>query len=172
MTEQPTIDELFGRCEHSAVHLEIRDTYTPEDPVYRDWKSGVVYDPVERLRDWYDLMVNTVARGVRVRRARIVSEPITEFIRHEFETTPALNLPAGEEVRWLPRSRASDLALPGNDFWLFDEKLVRFGLFAGDGTYLGEQLSRDPAVVQLCASAFEAVWERAVDHVDYRPVCA
>lgn len=30
------------------------------------------------------------------------------------------NVKAGEEVRWLPRRQASDLALPGNDFWLFD----------------------------------------------------
>ena len=169
MTEQPTFDELFARCTRSAMHLEMRDMYTPEDPTYLDWKAGVTYDPVERFRDWYDLMVKTAARGVTVRRARIISEPITEFIRHEFETTPLLNIPAGEEVRWLNRRQASDLALPGNDFWVFDDELVRFGYFAGDGTYLGHELSEDPAVVQLCSSAFDAVWNRAVDHNEYRP---
>jgi hypothetical protein len=30
-------------------------------------------------------------------------------------------------------------------------------------------MSSDPAVVQLCAMAFEAVWERAIDHADYQP---
>ncbi len=27
----------------------------------------------------------------------------------------------------------------------------------------------DPAVIKLCAAAFEAVWERAIDHENYRP---
>lgn len=94
---------------------------------------------------------------------------ITDFIRHEYEVTPKLNIPAGEHVRWLPRRHASDLALPGNDFWVFDDQLVRFGDFAGDGTYLAQEIVDDPAVVSFCASAFEAVWKRAIDHKDYHP---
>jgi hypothetical protein len=169
VTERPTFDELFTRCQRSAVHLEMRDMYTPDDPTYLDWQAGVDFDPLERFRDWYDLIVGTVARGVEVRRARVVSEPITEFIRHEYDVTPVLNIPAGERVRWLPRQLASDMLLPGNDFWVFDDRLVRFGYFSGDGTYLGQEMVDDPAVVQLCISAFEAVWERAIDHRDYRP---
>jgi hypothetical protein len=103
------------------------------------------------------------------RRARIVSEPVTPYIRFEYDVTRSMNIAAGEQVRWLPRRRASDLALPGNDFWVFDDRLVRFGHFAGDGTVTGHEMSGDPAVVKLCAAAFEAVWERAVDHEDYRP---
>jgi hypothetical protein len=30
-------------------------------------------------------------------------------------------------------------------------------------------MADDPAVIKLCAAAFEAVWERAIDHKDYRP---
>jgi len=148
VTERPTFDELFARCKRAAVHLEMRDMYTPDDPTYLDWKAGVHVDPVERFRDWYDLIVAAVARGVEVRRARIISEPVTDFIRHEYEVTPDLNIRAGERVRWLPRRLASDLALPGNDFWVFDERLVRFGYFAGDGTYLGHEMVDDPTVVQ------------------------
>ncbi len=80
-----------------------------------------------------------------------------------------MNIAAGEQVRWLPRRRASDLALPGNDFWVFDDRLVRFGHFAGDGTGIGHEMSHDPAVIKLCAAAFEAIWERAIDHKNYRP---
>ncbi|MEU6034693.1 DUF6879 family protein [Actinomadura sp. NPDC047616] len=169
MTERPTFDELFAGCKRSAVHLEMRDMYTPDDPLYLDWKAGVQIDPLREFRDWYDLIMSVVERGVEVRRARIVSEPITDFIRHEYEVTPVLNIPAGERVRWLPRRRASDLALPGNDFWVFDDRLVRFGHFAGDGAYLGQEIVDDPKVVRLCSTAFEAVWERAIDHQDYRP---
>lgn len=169
MIESPTFEELFSACQRSAVHLEMRDMYTPDDKLYLDWKAGLSIDAVERLRDWYDLVSETVARGVEVRRARIVSEPITDFIRHEYEVTPTVNIPAGERVRWLPRRKASDLALPGNDFWVFDDELVRFGYFAGDGTYLGQEIVKDPTVAELCSSAFEAVWERAIDHAHYQP---
>ena len=55
---------------------------------------------------------------------------------------------------------------PGNDFWVFDDRLVRFHHFAGDN-----ELSDDPAVVRLCASAFEAVWGRVLSamRLQYRP---
>lgn len=59
----------------------------------------------------------TAARGVKLRRARIVSEPVSEYIRFEHDGTPQ-NIAAGEDVRWLPRARASALSLPGNDCWV------------------------------------------------------
>ncbi|HEX9540879.1 MAG TPA: hypothetical protein VGA04_22170 [Streptosporangiaceae bacterium] len=108
-------------------------------------------------------------RGVEFRRARVVSEPLADFIRFEYDITEGLNIAAGEQVRWLPRRRASDLCLPGNDFWVFDDRLVRFGYFAGDGEFLEHELSDDPAIVKMCASAFETVWERAISHAEYRP---
>src|SRR5262249_48426685 len=97
------------------------------------------------------------------------SEPISEYIRYEYEMTPGLNVAAGELVKWLPRRQASDLALPGNDFWVFDDRLVRFGHFAGNGDYVGADLTQDSAAVTLCTAAFEAVWERGVEHHDYQP---
>jgi hypothetical protein len=153
----------------SAVHLEMRDEYTPDDPVFIDWQAGIAVEPKERWREWYDLVLVTTARGIRVRRARIVSEPITDFVRYEYELTDGLNIAAGEEVRWLPRRQASDLALPGNDFWLFDSRVVRFGYFAGNGAYLGDEVTEDPTVAKLCGSAFESVWRRAIEHHSYHP---
>jgi hypothetical protein len=169
LTETVPFDDLFSQCRQSAVHLETRDQYTPSDPVYADWLSGADIDPAAAWRDWYDLIHATVVRGVSVRRARVVSEPITDYIRYEYDLTAGLNLAAGEQVRWLPREQASDLLLPGNDFWVFDDRLVRFGHFAGNGEYLRDELTEDPAVVCRCSHAFERVWERAIDHGDYRP---
>ncbi|MGW5245329.1 DUF6879 family protein [Streptomyces sp. NPDC004129] len=39
----------------------------------------------------------------------------------------------------------------------------------GDGDWADppKEFSEDPAVVKLCSDAFEAVWERAVDHEKY-----
>ncbi|MGW3392165.1 DUF6879 family protein [Streptomyces hydrogenans] len=161
----PSFAELLGRCERSAVHLEMRDSYASTDR-FEAWKRGERIDWDDRASWWhpYDQLIgDTVARGVSIRRARIVSEPVTEYIRWEHYVTHA-NVTAGEDVRWLPRRRATDIALPGNDFWLFDGELLRVHHFSGDGAVVEDEITDDPATVKLCASAFEAVWDRAVPH--------
>jgi hypothetical protein len=167
----PTWDELLGGAQHSAVHLEMRDTYAVDgerDRIAR-WRAGHRIDPDDRAswwRPWHSLISETVARGVAVRRARIVSEPVSEYIRYEHSQT-FKNILSGEQVRWLPRRRASDIPLPGNDFWLIDGTLVRWNHFTGDGRSAGGETSDDPAVAKLCASAFDEVWDRAIPHDQY-----
>lgn len=167
----PPFTELLAAARHSAVHLEMRDVYTTTSPRFLAWQAGLREDPSDRAAWWnpfWDAVADAVARGVVIRRSRIVSEPVSEYVRFEYDVTFA-NIVAGEKVRWLPRRKTSDLALPGNDFWLFDDRLVRFGHFAGNGDFIDNELMEDPKVVQLCASAFEAVWGRATPHEQYRP---
>ncbi|MEV6859511.1 DUF6879 family protein [Streptosporangium subroseum] len=169
MSTNPTLDELLRSCERSALHLEMRDHYGSSSPGFQAWRAGVPFDRTDFDAPWANLIKGTVERGVVIRRARIVSEPLSNYIRYEHSATPYANLAGGELVRWLPRQRASDLALPGNDFWLFDERVARFGFHSGDGEATGYEFSEDPAVVKLCATAFETVWERGIDHAEYRP---
>lgn len=168
----PPFRELIAGCTHSAVHLEMRDSYAAdyEKGPFAEWRKGFRHDPADRdswWRPWLDLISETVARGVVVRRARIVSEPVSDYTRFLYDGT-FTNVAAGEQVRWLPRRQASDIALPGNDFWLFDGHLVRWNHFAGDGSSAGQEISEDPAGVELCAEAFEAVWARATPHDQYQ----
>lgn len=165
-----TFAELLASTRHTAVHLEMRDQYAVGDEA-EDFetftRTGVANtDPTRSFwPQWFPLVREAVGRGVVMRRARIVSEPVTDYIRYEHAIT-VLNIEAGERVRWLPRREASDIALPGNDFWLFDDRLVQFNIFTGNGDWAspGKEWSEDPAVVKLCVSAFETVWERADDH--------
>jgi hypothetical protein len=151
-----------------ALHLETRDVYTPSDPLYQDWLAGrPVPDPA--LPEWRDLLRFHVARGVIFRRARIVSEPVSDYIRYEHYITDASNIAGGEDIRWLPRQQVGGLLVPVNDFWVLDDRLVRFGYFAGDGTFIKHELTDDPEIVSTCAKAFEVVWELAMPHADYRP---
>lgn len=159
--------ELLAGCRTSAVHLEMRDAYTPEDPDYLRWKAGDHFDPAERWPEWIETVAGIAARGVTVRRARVVSEPVTDYIRYEHALTYRLNIASGEQVRWLPRRRASDLAVPGNDCWVFDNSLVLFNHFAGDGSSGDKELREEAHVIKLCLTAFEAVWQRATPHEEY-----
>ncbi|WP_223291217.1 DUF6879 family protein [Streptomyces avicenniae] len=149
----------------------MRDSYAiaPEAAEFAAWRAGrdgSRNDRVGRRSAWLDMVRAATGRGVTFRRARIVSEPVSEYIRFEHAGTP-LNIEAGEDVRWLSRRHTSDIALPGNDFWLFDKVVVRFNHFSGDGASGGPEVVDTPAVVALCSTAFEKVWERAVPHAEF-----
>jgi hypothetical protein len=97
-----------------------------------------------------------------------VSQPVTDYVRFAYDVTQDLNIAAGDRVCWLPRRNASDLALPGNDFWLFDDRLVQFSHFSGDGEWVSVEQTSEPRTIGLCASAFEAVWKRGIPHGQYQ----
>lgn len=118
--KEPTFAELPAACTSSAVHLEIHDVHLTSDPVYQAWLAGKA-DPqqsAQQYRAYTDEVVSAVGRGVRVRRSRIVSEPVSDYVRWEHWLTDPVNITAGEQVRWLPRRLASTLALPGNPYWV------------------------------------------------------
>lgn len=113
----PSFDELFQAAQYSAVHLEMRDQYAVGDEAddFNTWLATGRrdVDPAsEYWAPWTDMISSAVERGVVVRRARIVSEPVTDYIRYE-HAGAVVNVAAGEQVRWLPRRQAVDLMLPG-----------------------------------------------------------
>ncbi len=109
----PPFGELLRACSSSAVHLEMRDSYDGGDPWFQAWRVGDQEEFRRRLapRPWLDLIAEVTGRGVEVRRVRIVSEPVSDYIRFEHATT-ASNVTAGERIRWLPRQSATGLLLP------------------------------------------------------------
>ncbi|MFE7382573.1 DUF6879 family protein [Streptomyces zhihengii] len=163
--------DLIRSARESAVHLETRDVYSMENEAegLAAWREGHRLNPDDReswWRPWLDLVQEVTAKGVAVQRARVVSEPVSEYTAFEHSGT-FTNIAAGEQVRWLPRRHASGLLLPGNDFWLFDGRLVQFNVFDGNGRWVHTDQTEDPAVASQCARAFEAVWERAIPHEKY-----
>ncbi|WP_033333517.1 DUF6879 family protein [Streptomyces novaecaesareae] len=168
------VREQLAKAQHSAVHLEMRDSYMLDDPEFIAWQAGKRLDPANReswWRSWLDVVVDATSRGVTMRRLRVVSEPVTDYIRYEYDVTFP-NVEAGEDVRWLPRSRAGDLLLPGLDGWVMDEQIVILHHFTGDGQWAGPRMEvrTDPALAKQYLAAYEAAWERAIPHAEYQPV--
>ncbi|MFJ5294274.1 MULTISPECIES: DUF6879 family protein [unclassified Streptomyces] len=170
---EPNFRELMEAAQHSAVHLEMRDIYGVGDEAadFTHWQSTGLRDSdpgSAYWTPWVDLISRAIKRGVTVRRARVVSEPVTEYIRYEHAGT-SVNVHAGEKVRWLPRHRAAELLLPGSDLWIFDGSSVLFNHFTGEGNWAprGMELRTEPKLVRQCADAFEAVWERGTPHDQY-----
>jgi hypothetical protein len=150
----------------------MRDVYAAADHGrFRRWLAGKEFDPgaeAEWWRPWREMMQCHREAGRALRRLRVVSEPVTDYIRFEWLDAGEL-VKAGEDVRWLPRHRASPLLLPGNDFWCFDAETVVFTHFSGDGEVQGYKLTTDAGLVGRCMAAFEAAWSIAIPHAEYTP---
>jgi hypothetical protein len=162
--------QLLSGFERDAVHLETRDAYgtSVELPYMAKWAAGEPDDLVW-LQDWCDTLRGHVAAGRSVRRARVVSEPLSEYQRWSYSIAHSM-VDAGEDIRWVPRRLVSSIAFPGNDFYLFDDRLVVFLIYAGSGLGVDKITSTDPHDVRLCRSAFEAAWTLSVAHHEYQPI--
>lgn len=173
--ETKALETLIREARHSIVHLEQRDEYSAE-PEYLGWlEAGKRTDRDAMgayMAPWKEFVGEVTAKGVVMRRARIVSEPLSDYIEWEHALT-AFNVEAGEQVRWLSRRDAYDLLTPAADFYVIDSQLVAFNFNAGDGTSLREyEYVSDPVRVGPVVASFEQVWNRAVDHADYKPARA
>ncbi|MGI5528520.1 DUF6879 family protein [Streptomyces syringium] len=165
-------DRLFESFERDAFHLELRDDYgSPvEDTPYASWQRGEP-DDFSWLDPWMTLMKRVTSQGKTVRRVRVVTEPHSQYVGWEHSLT-RLNVQAGEDIRWLPRHRlpvGCTFPLRGNDWWLYDDRLLAVGHFDQDGRVLGSQLIEDPQVVTECAQVRDQLWGLAVPHAEYKP---
>ncbi|NRQ35534.1 hypothetical protein HII36_27425 [Nonomuraea sp. NN258] len=161
---------FFRTFKREAVHLELRDHYATSDlerERFAAWQAGEL-DDLSWMDPWCDRIRTAVAAGKRYRRVCVVSEPLSQYRRFAYEVLGS-SVAAGEEIRWAPRRAVSAVALPGNDFWLFDEEAVVFAVFSGNGEVAERQLYTEPEVVRLCLDAFDAVWALSVPHHEYRP---
>jgi hypothetical protein len=163
----------FSTFQREALRLEMRDVYATdvEHDRFHAWLRGEPADPVaeaEWWRPWTELMTANFAAGKTLKRLRVVSEPVTDYIRFEWLDAAKL-VEIGEDVRWLPRSEASTLLLPGSDCWIFDRATVNFTDFSGDGRVLRQKVTTDAGIVQRCVEAFEAAWSLGAPHAKYQP---
>jgi hypothetical protein len=158
---------LCETFEHTAFRLETRERYVDDEerePIRR-FLAGEPPDDAWFM-DWYDAVEQLVAEGRRMERVRVVSEPHSEYTRFGIDLARRLNVPSGEAIRYLPRYRAEELALPDEDFWLLDSSRVLTLHFDGD-VLLGAELVTDPAEVIKRSYWRDAAWHYAVPVAEY-----
>lgn len=161
-------EALIRRFDRESVHLEMRDAYGTEVELPRmaAWAAGVP-DDYEWLQPWCDDLRKFVADGKSVRRARIVSEPLSTYRQWSYHNATVM-VDAGEDIRWVPRRLVSSIPLPGNDFFMLDERFVIFLHYTGNGLNTDFVTSTDPHDIDLCRTAFEAVWQLSIPHREYK----
>jgi hypothetical protein len=163
-------DRLLRAFNQDSLHLELRDAYGTEVelPHMAKWAAGEP-DDLAWLEDWCATLRDHVRAGRSVRRARVVSEPLSDYQRWSYSIARPM-VDAGEDIRWVPRRLVSSVAFPGNDCYLFDDRLVVFLIYSGAGLATDRVASTDPDDIRLCRSAFERAWKFSIPHSDYQPV--
>ncbi|MFF1644654.1 DUF6879 family protein [Streptomyces sp. NPDC058240] len=165
-------DELFKSFERDAFHMELRDDYgSPiEDTPYARWQRGDS-DDYAWLAPWKTLMQRVTGEGKTVRRVRVVTEPHSRYVEWEDSLTH-LNIEAGEDIRWLPRHMVPEgISYPvaGNDWWLYDDRLLAVGHFDPEGRVLGSEIIEDRDTVAECVRLRDLLWSVATPHTEYKP---
>lgn len=160
---------LLAATEHSVIRFETRDAYdASEASSFEQWRKNGDLSGHD-WGDFGDLVGDAVARGVRWRRVRIISRPMSEYMRWEHAVTDA-NVAFGEDIRWLWRDQAADLLVPAADCWVFDTRVIRWNFQRGDDTNPRVySYSSDPRTARDIAGAFEVAWGRATPHADFQP---
>ncbi|MEW2128770.1 DUF6879 family protein [Streptomyces sp. NPDC007259] len=162
---QPITFEEFGgmftKVKHSAWRLETRRRYASDEETdtYRQFTAG---RPVDWDLDdpWCTNRREQSARGVRFERVRLLDEPPTPGQLYLLDNARR-NTAVGEDIRTLPRSRAEELRLPAEDFWIFDSRVVALLLFDDEDVMTGVELITNPVEVLRYAQVREAAWHHA-----------
>lgn len=155
------------RVSGRAFHLELRDDYrvADEEVPFRKWLRGEPDDFGWRV-EWLSFIKEVTMRDVVVERARVVTEPHTDYVRWELALDPQ-NIDAGEDIRYLSRHHAEGIVLPVEDCWLFDDDRLVLSLFkpeGGSGVFAREY---DPDLIRRYRVLCDQIWSRAVPYAEY-----
>lgn len=155
---------MFAKLKHSAWRLETRRRYASDEETdtYRQFlaEGRVDWD----LDDpWCTGRRDQSALGKRFERVRILDEPPTPGQRYLLDNARR-NTAVGENIRVLFRSRAVELQLPQEDFWIFDSRVVALLHHDDADEMTGVELITNPVDVLRYAQVREAAWHHAVPY--------
>jgi hypothetical protein len=160
-------EDLFRTFEHTAWRLETRRRYASDEDTdtYREFLAtgAARWDPED---PYCELIRTQTARGKRVERVRVVDTPPTPGQLYLLDNARR-NSGLGEDIRNLWRSDAEKLALPEEDYWLFDSRIVALLNFDDDDRLVNVELITEPGEVVRRSLARDAAWHHAVPHESF-----
>ncbi|SHK19313.1 hypothetical protein SAMN05421803_11550 [Nocardiopsis flavescens] len=165
--------QQFRDFEHTAWKLEVRDRYNVSKEA-RDVRRFLSTGDLGRDADfartsrWHRNVASRSAEGKTWQRVRVVSEPLSDYIRWEHAVT-RFNVEAGEDIRWLPRHNPAVQELPDFDFWLFDGAWGCLLHFDDDDVPFKSEHVDDPATIALYRKWRDIAWQQAIPHGEYDP---
>lgn len=160
----------FGRLvrsfKRSAWRWECQGVYhePSERKPFQLWQQGQI-DRSYLERPWLQRVRQLRAAGRTWERARMLTDPLTEYLRWMLEFT-YLNVEAGEDIRWLGEADARRLGAPGYDYYLLDDELVVVLEF-GDQGVTGAEVTDDAGRLAAARAWRDLAWANATPHAEY-----
>lgn len=156
-----------------AFRLETLPVYKvgPEEEEFQQFLAGDPPPPDSDDTDWIRRLRAYRAAGKHVGRVHVVTPPLTDYLRYEFEWGYEFQVAAGEDVRILDLSRRDDPGLPDQDFWLFDDETVVLMHYREDGTQIGRERLVN-ADVSPYLRYMELALRHSVPYLTYREATA
>ncbi|MEV6859813.1 DUF6879 family protein [Streptosporangium subroseum] len=141
---------LFTTFQSSAFRLETLPEYkvTSEEDEIRRFLAGE-HPPSDMHYSWLDTIRKGGESGKSFQRVHVLTSPLSDYIRYEFEWAYVFNVRAGEDIRILDLSEAENPGLPErHDFWIFDDSTVVHMRYEEDGVQIDRVHLDDPDLDQ------------------------
>lgn len=160
---------LLARFERSAWRLELQGWYDEPDEseLLAQWLADG--DPLPTLNwfaDWPEWIAKQVAAGKRFERVRVLTDPLTDYLRWQLDVITEPALAAGEDIRLLPAAVAAKLELGAADFYILDDRQVVV-LDFDQGRVIGARLLDAAAELDTFRAIRATAWDHAVEFGEY-----
>jgi hypothetical protein len=129
--------QLLDSFRSSAFRLETLQAYSvpQEAEMISAFRRGEAVSPPDG-HPWLKRVREATITGRQMQRVRIVSYPLSEYVRFEMSLYPH-SVASGEDIRIAeacPELEACNL-----DFWLFDDSIAVVLQYDNDGRFLGAE---------------------------------
>ncbi len=167
LVDRATFRRLFETFKHTAWRHETRRGYASdrEDPDFQAFLA-TGSSPCDPGESWFVNIKAQTEAGKTAGRVRVADNPPTieqlfllDYARH--------NAAVGEDIRYLWRKDADRAALPADDFWIFDSRLVAVLHFDDADNITDIELITEPAEVVRYCVVRDAAMHHAVSRDEF-----
>ncbi|MFC9290231.1 DUF6879 family protein [Streptomyces sp. NPDC057052] len=133
---------MFRGIESEAWRLETLPQYLvpQEAEEIAAFRAGKRVDPHTYSSPYTEDLKRLRGEGKRKGRVRILTRPLSEYLRFEFSRYYAPHALAGEDIRILDVTGRENPLHGVQDFWLFDRSTVVLMNYEKDGTQVSREL--------------------------------
>ncbi|MEV0275923.1 DUF6879 family protein [Streptomyces sp. NPDC050610] len=138
----------FQTFQAEAWRLETLPRYLmpQEEKEIQEFKDGKRIDPRSYSSSYTDRIKRQCAEGKVNGRVRILTRPLSEYLRFEFSRYYEPHALAGEDIRILDVTGRENPLAGIQDFWMFDSSAVVLMHYEPDGKQIGREVYEgDPA---------------------------
>lgn len=150
--------EFTGLFKRRVFRIETLDYYAADNETvpFAQFLAGQPVDPAWR-EPWKKLVREVRASGRTMQRVKVVTEPVTNYVRFSLLHASPASVEAGEDVRVLGRERAYEEWLASYDYWLFDDDLAAILVYDGGEVVRVEMTRNERELAWFCAERDDAL---------------